>query len=57
MRHDEQLVHSSARLGSPQLGSALLSTEQRKHCFVYCCVIAGACFDVTVLVWRKYATL
>jgi hypothetical protein len=30
---------------------------QRKHHFVYYCVIAGAGFDVTVLVWRKYATV
>jgi hypothetical protein len=36
-------------------GEARLGT--RKHRFVYCCVIAGACFDVTVLAWRKYATL
>jgi hypothetical protein len=32
-------------------------TSRRKHRFVYCCVISGACFDVTVLAWRKYATL
>jgi hypothetical protein len=30
---------------------------RRKHRFVYCCVIAGTCFDVTVLAWRKYATI
>jgi hypothetical protein len=39
------------------LGSALLVSARRKHRFVYYCVITGACFDVTVLVWRKYATL
>jgi hypothetical protein len=38
-------------------GSARLGSAQRKHRFVYCCVIAGTCFDVTVLAWRKYATL
>jgi hypothetical protein len=39
--------HSTADLGS----------VQRKHRFVYCCIIMGACFDVTVLAWRKYATI
>jgi hypothetical protein len=29
----------------------------RKHCFVYYCVIVGACFNVTILTWRKYATI
>jgi hypothetical protein len=57
MRLDERLVHGSARLGSLRLASALLGTARRKHRFVYCCVIAGACSDVTVLAWRKYATL
>jgi hypothetical protein len=37
--------------------SSRLGSAQRKHCFVYCCVIVGACFDVTVLAWRKYATI
>jgi hypothetical protein len=45
------------RFGSPRLGSALLGTAPRKHCFVYYCVIAAACFDVTILTWRKYATI
>jgi hypothetical protein len=52
MRRDEGLVHGLVRLGS-----ALLGTARREDRFVYCCVIAGACFDVTVLAWRKYATL
>jgi hypothetical protein len=43
--------------GSVWFGSALLGTAQRKHHFVYCCVIMGACFDVTVLAWRKYTTI
>jgi hypothetical protein len=30
---------------------------RRKHCFVYCCIVAGTCFEVTVLAWRKYTTL
>jgi uncharacterized protein YqiB (DUF1249 family) len=34
-----------------------LSSARRNHRFVYRCVIAGACFDVTVLAWHKYATL
>jgi hypothetical protein len=37
--------------------SAQLGRAQRKLCFVYYYVIAGTCFDVTVLVWRKYTTL
>jgi hypothetical protein len=32
-------------------------SARRKQHFVYCCVIAGACFDVTVVAWRKYATI
>jgi hypothetical protein len=35
-----------------QCGSA-----RRIHHFVYCCIIAGTCFEVTVLVWSKYATI
>jgi hypothetical protein len=50
MRRDQQLVHGLAWFGSAQHGT-------EKTCFVYYRVIAGACFDVTVLVWRKYATL
>jgi hypothetical protein len=66
-RRDERLVHGSAwfgsarlgsvRLGSPRLGSILLGSARRKRRFVYYCVIAGVCFDVTVLAWRKYATI
>jgi hypothetical protein len=52
MRRDERLVH-----GSTRLGSALLGTARSKHRFIYYCVIAGACFDVTVLVWHKYVTI
>jgi hypothetical protein len=40
-----------------RLGSAILGTARRKHRFVYYCVIAGACFDVTILTWRIYATI
>jgi hypothetical protein len=48
MRRDALLVTACpARLGS----------ARRKHRFVYYCVIAGACFDVTILAWRKYATI
>jgi hypothetical protein len=47
----------SVRFGSVRLSSVLLGTARRKHRFVYYCVIAGACFDVTVLTWRKYATI
>jgi hypothetical protein len=45
------------RLVTARLGSARLPLARRKHRFVYCCVIVGACFDVTVLAWRKYATV
>jgi hypothetical protein len=37
--------------------SSRLNSARRKHRFVNCSVIAGACFDVTVLAWRKYTTL
>jgi hypothetical protein len=36
---------------------AELGLAWRKHRFVYCCVIVGTCFNVTVLAWHKYATL
>jgi hypothetical protein len=58
MRGDARLVTAqlgSARLGSARIGSNLLGTE--KTPLLYCCVIAGACFHVTVLAWRKYATI
>jgi hypothetical protein len=48
--NDERLVTS-------QLVSARFESSRRKHCFIYCYIIAGACFDVTVLSWRKYATI
>jgi hypothetical protein len=38
-------------------GSARLGSARRKHRFVYCCVIVGACFDVTVLTWRKCSAI
>jgi hypothetical protein len=47
-----EVRHCTARYGTADLDLA-----QRKHCFVYCWVIVGACFDVTVLAWRKYATI
>jgi hypothetical protein len=50
-------MRRDARPDSSRLGSARLGSARRKHCFVYCCVIAGECFDVTVLAWRKYATI
>jgi hypothetical protein len=34
-----------------------LGSARRKHLFIYCCIIAGMCFDVTVLAQLKYATL
>jgi hypothetical protein len=52
MRRYEGLVHSSVLFGSARLSSA-----RRKHRFVYCCIIAGVCFDVTILAWRIYATI
>jgi hypothetical protein len=45
----------ATRHGTADLGSSRLA--RRKHRFVYCLVIVGACFDVTVLAWRKYATI
>jgi hypothetical protein len=48
----QQTRRSDATRWATRLGSA-----RWKHRFVYCCVIAGACFDVTVLAWRKYATV
>jgi hypothetical protein len=61
LRHPS--VHSwlpatnEARRCATRHGTAELGSAGRKHRFVYCCVLVGACFDVTVLIWRKYATL
>jgi hypothetical protein len=46
------IAANDARRCATRLGSA-----RRKHSFVKCCLIAGTCFDVTVLAWRKYATI
>jgi hypothetical protein len=54
---DETRIAIRSLLGSPRLGSAILGTARRKHRFIYYCAIAGACFDVTILTWRKYATV
>jgi hypothetical protein len=51
------LATSEARQGEVRLGTAELGSAQRKHHFIYCCVITGMCFEVTVLAWSKYATL
>jgi hypothetical protein len=56
-RSDATRWVTRSRFGSARLCSALLGTARRKHRFVHYCVIAGACFDVTVLVCRKYATI
>jgi hypothetical protein len=51
------LATNEARRCATRDGSALLGSARRKHRFVYCCVIVGACFDVTALAWSKYATV
>jgi hypothetical protein len=48
-------VWQQARRGATRHGTAELGSARRKHRFAYCCVIAGTCFDVTVLAWSKYA--
>jgi hypothetical protein len=53
----QQMRRGEAMRDSSRHGRAQLDSAQRKHRFVYCCVIAGTCFDVTVIAWRKYATL
>jgi hypothetical protein len=40
-----------------QRDSVRHGSAQRKHRSAYCCVIAGTCFEVTVLAWSKYATI
>jgi hypothetical protein len=45
------------RGGDAWLVTAPQSSVSRKHRFVYCCVIEERFFDVTVLIWRKYATI
>jgi hypothetical protein len=45
------------RLGTTRKSSAGHCSAGRKHHFAYCCVIAGTCCEVTVLAWRKFATI
>jgi hypothetical protein len=45
------------RWGDARLVTTRQSSARRKHRFIHCCVIAGTCFDVTVLAWRKYTTI
>jgi hypothetical protein len=49
------LTTSEARRCEAIRGDAELGSARRKHRFVYCCVFAGTCFEVTVPAWRKYA--
>jgi hypothetical protein len=51
------LATNEARRCATRHGTAELVWARRKHRFVYCCVIAGTCFDVIVLAWRKYTTV
>jgi hypothetical protein len=55
LRHPS--VYSCCLATTVRFGSSLLGTARRKHRVLYYCVIEGACFDVTVLTWRKYATI
>jgi hypothetical protein len=48
---------SEARRDAARHGTAELGSARRKHHFVYCCVIAGTCYEVTVLACSKYATI
>jgi hypothetical protein len=52
-----EAMESNARRCSTRHSTAELGSARRKYHFVYCCVIAGTCFDVTVLAWRKYGTI
>jgi hypothetical protein len=52
-----QAMQDDVRRCATRHGTADLGSAQRKHRFVYSCLIVGACFDVTVLAWRKYVTL
>jgi hypothetical protein len=36
---------------------AELGSARKKHRFIYCCLMVGAYFDVTLLAWHKYATI
>jgi hypothetical protein len=53
----QQMRRGDVRQCVTHHGTAELGSAWRKHCFIYCCVIAEMCFDVTVLAWRKYTTL
>jgi hypothetical protein len=46
--------HGTANLGSARQTSSRHGEDTASS---NCCVIAGTCFDVTVLTWRKYATI
>jgi hypothetical protein len=53
----KQTRRGDVRRCATRHGTAEFGSAQRKHRFVYCCVIAGTCFDVPILTWRKYATI
>jgi hypothetical protein len=50
-------VRGATRHDTVALGTARHGAARRKHRFVYCCVIAGTCLEVTVLAWSKHATI
>jgi hypothetical protein len=51
------LATNEVRRCATRHGTAGLCSARRKHHFVYCCIIAETCLDVTVLTRRKYATI
>jgi hypothetical protein len=50
-------VSPSNERGVTLQDTAELGSARRKNSFVYCCVIEGTCFHVTVFAWRKYTTI
>jgi hypothetical protein len=53
----QQVRQGDARRGATRHGTAEVGSARRKHPFVYCCVIAGTCFDVTDFTWHKSAKI
>jgi hypothetical protein len=52
-----ETMRGDTRRCATRHGTAELGSARRKHRFVYCCVIVGACFNVIVFACGKYATI
>jgi hypothetical protein len=50
----QQARGGDARRSATRHSTAVFGSVRRKYHFVYCCIVAGTCFGVAVLAWRKH---